>query len=73
MIRIIVRRICVIGGASLCAIAFSPLVLAPSNAEPFFLGMPRTLWAGMLISLGLLIFTVIGAFVVEGGDGGEEN
>jgi hypothetical protein len=43
------------------AVTFSPLVMPERIMTPWFLGMPRTLWAGILISLSLLVLTLIAA------------
>lgn len=38
-------------------IVFSPLVLAYGQIGPWFLGMPRVLWAGILASFILALIT----------------
>ncbi len=46
----------------LATLAFTPLVIPYGVAEPFVLGLPRTLWAGMLISLLIYIVLLIAMF-----------
>ncbi len=45
----------------LTGITFSPLIISPNMIEPRFLGMPRTLWAGILISICFLLLTLVAA------------
>ena len=45
------------------AIQFSPLVLEENKIEPYFLGMPFTLWFGILISLLIVLLTALGGYV----------
>ncbi len=48
----------------LCAaIQFSPLVMNENKIVPYFLGMPFTLWFGILITLLIIILTAIGGYV----------
>ena len=48
----------------LCAaIQFSPLVMDQNKIAPYFLGMPFSLWFGILISLLIIILTAIGGYV----------
>jgi len=35
-------------------LSFSPLVIPMHEFKPWFLGMPRTIWSGILISLLLI-------------------
>ncbi|MCY4042839.1 MAG: hypothetical protein OXF45_03405 [Candidatus Dadabacteria bacterium] len=44
------------------ALAFLPAVIPARVAEPFFFGMPRTLWASMALSL--CIYAVLVAAVI---------
>ncbi len=52
----------------LAAISFTPLVIPYGVVEPYFLGLPRTLWAGLSISISIYIFLVLAALT----SGGEE-
>ncbi len=64
-------RFCCLCSILLSFVAFTPLVIPSKTAEPFVLGMPRTLWAGLLISLGLMVITIVGACVVDSEEGGD--
>ena len=54
---------CTIMVALLCLLAYSPVVIAPGVIEPVLLGLPRTLWAGLLIYIVIVILTVVAIFV----------
>jgi len=56
----------------LSIIAFTPLVIPSQTVEPVVFGMPRTLWAGILISIGLMILTIVGACVADSNEKGGE-
>lgn len=56
-------RIIVIVVFLCAAIQFSPLVMDENKILPYFLGMPFTLWFGILISLLIIILTAIGGYV----------
>ena len=56
-------RIIVIAVFLCAAIQFSPLVMNKNKIAPYFLGMPFTLWFGILISLLIIILTAIGGYV----------
>lgn len=47
------------------AIAFSSLVIPEGKPSPTMWGMPRTLWAGLLVSLAFILLTVVGALVIN--------
>lgn len=47
---------------------FTPLVVPAHTSDPFFLGMPYSLWMGLLVSFLLLALTVIGSWVHPGRD-----
>ncbi len=49
-------------------IIFTPLVIPSGKSDPFLLGMPYTLWMGLLISFVLLGLTIIGSWVHPGRD-----
>lgn len=55
---------CRICAAVLAATVFSPLVLAPGQTMPEFWGMPRTLWLGIVASLGFIGLTIWGAVLL---------
>lgn len=48
----------------LATLTFTPIVLVPDEIEPILMGMPRTLWLGMLISFGFFLLTLWGAFIL---------
>lgn len=43
----------------LAAIAFTPLVIPYGVTEPYVIGLPRTLWSGLLISICIYIVLVV--------------
>lgn len=45
----------------LISLTFSPLVIPERTMTPWLLGMPRTLWMGILLSLALLLLTLVTA------------
>ena len=48
----------------ICSIVqFSPWVLEGKTNAPYFLGMPFTLWFGILISLLIVLLTALGGYV----------
>ena len=54
----------IVGAVLFClALQFSPLVLAQNKLEPYILGMPFTLWFGILITLLLVLLTAVGGYV----------
>jgi len=48
---------------SLCVISFTPLVIPAEKSTPMFLGVPRTLWAGLLVYVAMVVLTWIGTRV----------
>jgi len=71
MVKVCIWRFCCICTILLSVIAFTPLVIPSETAEPFVFGMPRTLWAGLLVSLGLMITTIVGAWAADSEEGGD--
>ncbi len=54
----------IVGAVLFClALQFSPLVLAQNKLEPYILGMPFTLWFGILTTLLLVLLTAVGGYV----------
>lgn len=54
---------CSIGIIVLCVVAFSPLIIPSGVSEPRLWGIPRTLWAGILVYVLMVILTFIGTRV----------
>lgn len=54
----------ILAAVFLCsALQLSPWVLAQNKLEPYFLGMPFTLWFGILITILLVLLTALGGVV----------
>ncbi len=49
-------------------VTFTSFVTPKSVAGPFFMGMPYTLWVGLLVTIILLGLTVVGSLVHPGRD-----
>jgi hypothetical protein len=56
-------NICIACAVLLFLFSFSPIVLSPGEPSPMLLGLPRTLWLGMLAYLALVAVTWIGTRV----------
>lgn len=54
---------CIACAVVLFLFSFSPIVLSPENPAPALLGIPRTLWLGLLAYVGLVAVTYIGTRV----------
>ena len=50
------------------ALCFTPLVIPVGEAEPFFMGLPYTLWVGMLAAFFLVFMTYLGTKFHPGDD-----
>ena len=50
----------------LSALSFTPLVIPYGVTEPYFLGLPRTLWAGLGISLSIYVLLVLAMLTASG-------
>lgn len=46
--------LCIVGTIALCILSFTPLVIPAGENGPFLLGMPRTLWLGIVV-YGLMV------------------
>ncbi|PVX52547.1 hypothetical protein C7377_0872 [Balneicella halophila] len=57
--------LCKITYVVLILITFSPLVLSENKVEPPLFMMPKVLWNGILISLGFIVVTLVGALVAN--------
>lgn len=59
----------------LCALCFTPLVIPAGESQPTLLGLPRSLWLGLLIYSIIVLLTFVAIRVhPEAGntEGGEE-
>lgn len=45
----------------LCMVAFSPIVVSPREHLPYLIGLPFSLGAGILVSIGLILLVILGA------------
>jgi len=69
----ILWNLCIIAFILLCALAFTPLVIPDGISDPLISGLPRTLWAGILLSVSIFVLTVIAAWAsLPGNKGGSE-
>ena len=57
--RILFTILCVASAFFLVAITFTPLVTPNGVYEPKLMGLPYTLWVGILITIGLVFLTFI--------------
>ena len=55
--------LCIVGIVALCVVSFTPLVIPADKSTPMFLGVPRTLWAGILVYAAMVVLTFIGTRV----------
>ena len=47
------------------AVTFSPVVIPEKITTPWIFGMPRTLWAGIVVSFSLLLLTLFAAYILK--------
>lgn len=59
-------KICCAAAIGLSILTFTPWVIGPDKVHPYLFGMPRTLWAGILITIAFVVLTAIGANVHPG-------
>jgi hypothetical protein len=64
--------LCCAGMVLLTVLTFTPLVVPVGEYEPMVLGMPLTLWAGMLIALLMVVLIYVGTQVYPGTEEEEE-
>ena len=55
-------RLCCIGFIALSIVAFTSLVIPAGVYDPFLLGMPLTLWRGVLVVVGFVLLAAIGSY-----------
>ncbi|UCH63430.1 MAG: hypothetical protein JSU77_02965 [Fidelibacterota bacterium] len=58
-------RLCWIGAALLCVLTFTPVVIPSGHFTPFVAGMPRTIWTGILVYIGLVLLTLAANIVYK--------
>lgn len=63
-------RLSCAGAVLLSAITFTPLVIPYGVHKPMLAGMPLTLWAGILVAVGLVFLTYVGSRVHPSADEG---
>ena len=68
MSKRLIWQICGALVISMVVLTFTPVITPKGVADPFFLGMPYTLWSGILLSLILLGLTIVGSLVHPGRD-----
>ena len=56
-------KLCIAGMVALCVLSFTPLVIPAGQSTPMVLGVPRTLWLGILIYAAMVVLTWIGTRV----------
>lgn len=57
--------ICKVLFIALSILTFTSIVIPTEQANPTFLGLPRTLWIGLLISLSFILLTIIGSIFIN--------
>ncbi len=55
-------KLCCAGVVGLSTLALSPFVIPQHVTDPVFFGVPRTLWAGILVTILLVALTMVGAY-----------
>lgn len=63
MLRSLSWKLCCFAMVALSILAFTPLVIPPSQYAPMLGGIPLTLWAGVLIAISLVGLTLVGSLV----------
>jgi len=66
-------RFCQWGVVFLSVITFTPLVIPANTYLPKLFGLPYTLWAGMLLTLGYTVLILIGISVHPGATQNNKN
>jgi hypothetical protein len=57
--RLVLQVFCISAALFLVIITFTPLVSPHGVYRPKFLGLPYTLWVGILITIGLVALTFL--------------
>lgn len=66
-------RICIAVVAVIVLITYTPAVIPSGTISPSFLGMPYSLWTGILLTILLVILTFIGSKVYPSQNEEEES
>ncbi len=61
-------NLCTLTMIILSIITFSPLVIPAGKYTPTLFSLPRTLWAGMLVYILMVVITFIGTKVYPGNE-----
>ena len=56
-------KLCCAGAILLAVLTLTPLVIPQGEMAPLLGGVPRTLWAGILIAIAFVVLTFIGSRV----------
>jgi cytochrome c biogenesis factor len=64
-------RSCVVAVALIIVATYSPLVMKVGKIEPFFMGMPYTLWLSILLTVLLVVLVYIGGMAMPNDEEGE--
>lgn len=59
----LIWRICCALAIILMVLAFSPVLIPSGEYEPKVLGMPYTLWSGILLCIAMVIITYVATLV----------
>lgn len=65
-------KVCIAVAVLLSALTFTPLIMPMGEYRPMLWGMPRTLWASMLIYIVFAVLIYIGTRVYPGTDKDQE-
>lgn len=61
--KLIYWRITWISALIVALITFTPLVTPQGEYAPMVLGLPRTMWAGILVAVVLVVLTLVASYV----------
>ena len=68
--RTLYTKLCVTAALILVIITFTPLVTPHGVYEPKFIGLPYTLWVGILITVGLVFLTFVSTRIRQSNEEG---
>lgn len=67
-----VWQICIVAVVFIIILTFSPLVTGKGKINPFILGLPYTLWMGILLTVVLVVITFIAGNALPNEEEGEK-